>query len=162
MARRPNALNWVDHLVRFWPSIAAGFDFLAVLLASIHTLLHKRDPRAATLWLGIIWLLPLFGPLLYLALGVNRLRRRAISLGVTTPREALSPDVAAPQLEAEHLKTLAQAVRQVVKRPLTTGNRIQHLVNGDETFPAMLEAIASAKKSISLSTYIFDNDENIR
>ena len=43
--------------------MAAGFDFLAALLASIHALLHKRDSRAATLWIGFIWLLPVFGPL---------------------------------------------------------------------------------------------------
>jgi cardiolipin synthase len=38
------------------------------------------------------------------------------------------------------------------------GNRIQPLVNGDEAFPAMISAIESAQTSVSLTTYIFDND----
>src|SRR5271157_2475358 len=35
---------------------------------------------------------------------------------------------------------------------------MQPLVNGDEAFPAMLAAIDAARKSISLASYIFDND----
>ena len=70
----------MEQLTNFWPHIAAGFDLLAVLLASSHALLHKRDPRAATLWLGFIWLLPVLGPAAYLVLGVNRIRRRAVTL----------------------------------------------------------------------------------
>src|SRR6266496_2226914 len=76
------AIDWLDTISRFWPHLVAGFDVLAALLASIHVLLHKRDSRAATLWLGTFWFLPMLGPILYLALGVNRIRRRAISLGV--------------------------------------------------------------------------------
>ena len=73
-------MNWLDQIARFWPHLVAGFDLLAALLASMHALLHKRDSRAATLWIGIIWLMPVFGPILYLVFGVNRIRRRAISL----------------------------------------------------------------------------------
>jgi cardiolipin synthase len=53
---------------------------------------------------------------------------------------------------------LARTVSRVVAQPLTDGNSIEPLVNGDTAFPAMLAAIESAKKSISLCTYIFDND----
>lgn len=153
-------MDWLEHISRFWPHLAAGFDFLASLLASFHALLHKRDSRAATLWLGVIWLLPVFGPLLYLALGVNRIRRRALQLGVqkTLTRPVPENLGEAEHEGAEHLKMLARVVNSVVTRPLLPGNRIQPLVNGDEAFPAMLAAIESAQKTVSLSTYIFDND----
>jgi cardiolipin synthase len=39
--------------------------------------------------------------------------------------------------------------------PLAEGNRTQTLLNGDEIFPSMLEAIAAAKKSITFETYIY-------
>ena len=137
---------------------------LAVLLASGHALLHKRDTRAATLWIGFIWLMPAVGPLLYLALGVNRIRRRALVLGVhKTTRRRMPKNLGEPEHEgAEHLKLLARAVTRVVSRPLTPGNHVQPLVNGDAAFPAMLAAIESAKHSISLVTYIFDNDASGR
>jgi cardiolipin synthase len=153
-------MNWLDKISQFWPHLAAGFDFLAALLASIHALLHKRDSRATTLWLGLIWFLPVLGAILYLTLGVNRIRRRAISLGVhKTFSRPISENLGEPEHDgAKHLQMLARVVGRVVAQPLTSGNKIQPLVNGDEAFPAMLATIEAAKKSITLCTYIFDND----
>jgi cardiolipin synthase len=157
-------MDWLDKLSQFWPHLAAGFDFLAALFASVHALLHKRDSRAATLWLGIIWFLPALGAILYLSLGVNRLRRRAIKLGVhNTFSRPVPENLGEPEHEgAEHLKHIARVVSRLATQPLTAGNKIAPLVNGDEAFPAMLAAIESAKKSISLCTYIFDNDPSGR
>jgi cardiolipin synthase len=153
-------MNWLDQLTRFWPHIAAGFDFLAAAMASCHALLHKRDTRAATIWIGIVWTVPALGSLLYLVLGVNRIRRRAITLGMhKLATRAVPENLGEPEHDgAEHLNMLARVVGKVVAQPLTPGNQIQPLVNGDEAFPAMLAAIKAAKKSISLTTYIFDND----
>src|ERR1017187_1629339 len=153
-------MDWLNKISQFWPHLAAGFDLLASLLASAHALLHKRDTRAATLWIGFIWLMPAVGPLLYLALGVNRIRRRALLLGVhKTTRRGIPEDLGEPEHEgAEHLKLLARVVSRVVNRPLTPGNHVQPLVHGDEAFPAMLAAIESAKHTISMVSYIFDND----
>ncbi len=77
-------LRFLSHglFARFWPHILAVLSFLTSLLASIHAVLNKSDSRAAALWLGFIWLLPFAGPLLYLALGVNRIRRHALSLWI--------------------------------------------------------------------------------
>ncbi len=153
-------MNPLEHVSRFWPHLAAAADFLAAIFASVHALLRKRDSRAAALWIGVVWLVPGLGPLLYLALGVNRIRRRAVSLGVhkaivrPVPENFGEPN----QPDAEHLRMLARAVGRVVGQSLMPGNSIQPFVNGDQAFPAMLAAIESAQKTISLCTYIFDND----
>ncbi len=153
-------MSWLDRLAQFWPHLAAGFDLLASVFASAHALLNKRDSRAATLWLGVIWMLPVLGPLLYLALGVNRIRRRAVSLAVhKTFSRSIPENLGEPEHDgAEHLKHLASVVNRVTTQPLTTGNKIEPLVNGDAAFPVMLAAIESAQSSVSLVTYIFDND----
>jgi len=153
-------MEWHAVLYRFWPHVAAGFDLLACLLASGHTLLHKRDTRAATIWLTVIWMIPALGPLLYLALGVNRIRRRAVKLGVHTYLGRPAPENLGESeaVHAEHLKHIARVVSRVVAQPLTVGNHVEPLVNGDAAFPAMLDAIGSAKKSVTLCSYIFDND----
>jgi cardiolipin synthase len=155
-------MDWLDQIARFRPHLVAGFGLLAALLTSVHALLHKRDSRAATLWIGVIWLMPVLGSIFYLVFGINRIRRRAISLRPKKPSgRAIPQNFGEPEHEgAEHLKMLARVVSRVVAQPLTTGNQIQPLVNGDEAFPAMLAAIESAQKSISLSTYIFDNDKS--
>jgi cardiolipin synthase A/B len=157
-------MNWFEVLTRFWPHLAAACDLLAAIFASAHALLNKRDTRAAALWIGIIWLVPGLGPLLYLALGINRIRRRAISLGVhKTITRPIPEDFGEPkQLAAEHLKLLSRVVSRVVAQPLLPGNKIEPLINGDEAFPAMLAAIESAQKTISLCSYIFDNDPSGR
>ena len=139
-------MNWLAVILKFWPHVAAGFDLLACLLASGHALLHKRDSRAATLWIGVIWALPALGPLLYLALGVNRIRRHAIKLGVhNTLSRPIPENLGEPEpAGAEHLQHLARVVSRLANQALTAGNRIEPLVNGDQAFPAMLAAIETA------------------
>ncbi len=156
-------MNWLSYLAHYWPHLA----ILAVainLFASSHALLNKRDTRAATLWIWVVWVLPILGALFYLVLGINRIRRHALKLGVHQTRKRRVPknlgDTKAAG--AEHLKHIAHVVGHVVKQPLTAGNQITPLINGDGAFPAMLAAIAKAEKSISLCSYIFDNDETGR
>src|SRR5450756_2640846 len=157
-------MDWLTRLSQFWPHFAAGFDVVACLLASSHALLLKRDTRAATIWIFIIWMIPALGPLLYLTLGVNRIRRHAIKLGVhKTFSRPVPEDLGEPEHDgAEHLKHIARVVSRVVAQPLTAGNKIEPLVNGDEAFPAMLAAIESAQKSVTLCSDIFDKDPSGR
>jgi cardiolipin synthase A/B len=44
---------------------------------------------------------------------------------------------------------------QLLGRPIVSGNRVTALLNGDQAFPAMLEAIRSARRSVNLESYIF-------
>ncbi|MBE0544530.1 MAG: PLDc N-terminal domain-containing protein [Verrucomicrobia bacterium] len=159
-------MPWLDQLVLLWPHLVAALSFVAAVLASAHALLNKRDSRAAVLWLGFIWFMPLLGPILYLSLGVNRIRRKALSLRAENPEvipPTLPPDLGESDAPvAEHLRSLARLVERVATRPLAGGNCVQVLVNGDEAFPAMLAAIDGAKKSVALLTYIFDRDPSGR
>jgi cardiolipin synthase len=148
-----------------------GFTILWLLLSVIgsgHALIHKRDPRAATLWVGLIWLAPLFGAALYFILGVNRIKRRAILLRGDLQHFRCSQVVSECSNQqlgemlpagSRHLTSLACSTATVLTRPLLAGNRVELLLNGDAAYPAMLEAIASARHSVALSTYIFDRDE---
>lgn len=143
-----------------------GLAYLvASLVASAHVVLRKRDPRAAIGWVGLIWLAPGLGALLYAVFGVNRIRRRAIALRherlavvVTSelPARTLHPEAAA----AGHpgLVALARLGGRVSGRPLLGGNRVAPLRNGDEAYPAMLAAIEDARASVALSSFIFAPD----
>jgi cardiolipin synthase A/B len=51
--------------------------------------------------------------------------------------------------------TRRPAATELLGRCIETGNRIQALHNGDEIFPAMLDAIGAARRSISFETYIY-------
>jgi cardiolipin synthase len=49
----------------------------------------------------------------------------------------------------------ARTMTHLGGQPVVPGNRVTALQNGDQAFPAMLEAIRSAKRSITLEAYIF-------
>lgn len=160
--------RWITLLepVRHW--IVVGLTVVAAVGASGHAVLHKRDPRAAVGWVGLVLLVPIFGALLYVLLGVNRVRRRAIErrlqagsrvsgpMPVVSGTDALLESVLEP--DDTHLTALGRLVEGVAQRAVVPGNAITPLENGDEAFPAMLGAIEAAEASIALSTYIFDND----
>ncbi|MEJ2547733.1 MAG: PLDc N-terminal domain-containing protein [Gemmatimonadota bacterium] len=59
-----------------WPFLIGLADIVLAVIASSHAILRKREVRAAIGWVGLIWLVPFGGALLYLLLGVNRIRRR--------------------------------------------------------------------------------------
>lgn len=52
-----------------------------------------------------------------------------------------------------------RAIGALLGPPITAGNDAQTLLNGDEIFPAMLEAIGSARHSITFETYIYWSGE---
>ena len=73
-------------------AIVAAFGVAVALVASSHVILNKRDTRAATAWVGLIWLVPVLGTLLYVFLGINRIERRAKVLREeATPYRRLPP-----------------------------------------------------------------------
>jgi cardiolipin synthase len=139
------------------------FTLLDVVLAvpvTVHVLLKKENERAAIAWIGLIWLAPFVGALAYYLFGINRIQRKANRLRKT--RHAPLPDLAAsqPQLTGVTgpVERLLRLGARVHPQPFLAGNRVEPLVNGEEAYPAMLEAIAAARQSVALSTYIFDLD----
>ena len=149
-----------------WPFIVAAVDLAIVLVASAHVVLTKRDNRAALGWIGIIWLAPLVGSILYFTFGINRIRRKARKLRKkeSKRRRQQLDNAAAEELQrvleddALHLASLSQFIGGLSKSPLLTGNTITPLHCGDEAYVRMLAAIEAAENSIALCTYIFDND----
>jgi len=149
-----------------WRITAGILTILLAVIASGHVVLYKRDSRAAVAWVGLIWLVPVLGAALYLLLGINRVRRRAALqrggrwTGITLEWErpvALQSERLLPG-HLHRMHSLAELVDRVTNRPLTAGNAVSPLEGGDAAYPAMLTAIAEARHSVALATYIFDTD----
>ncbi len=157
----------VESITRGWHYVAAALTIFIAAVASGHAVLNKRDSRAAVLWIGVIWLMPGVGAILYLLLGVNRIYRKASTLrgrigrfdsGATAGADAADLTCGCFSGDLSAYDSLAALIGRVVAKPLLRGNRVEILRDGDEAFPVMLKAIAEARTSISLATYIFDND----
>jgi len=130
----------------------------------VHALLYKRDSRAAFGWIAVCVLAPVAGPVLYLFFGLNRVRGRARDLGLTGFRlgyergHRLAALEAIPDSVQPQFRNLAQVGQGLSRHALSDGNRVDTLVNGEQAYPAMLEAIASARSHVLLTTYLLDND----
>jgi cardiolipin synthase A/B len=72
---------------------------------------------------------------------------------LTTPDQPVEHPIAHryDTRDPEFLRTMTH----LLGSPVVPGNRVTALLNGDQAFPAMLEAIRSAKRSITLEAYIF-------
>lgn len=140
----------------------------AAALAIVHALLYKRTSQSALGWIATCILFPLAGPLLYFFFGINRVSRRAKRLWrQSLPAQLrLSSTAAATDTPAKNLELpagfsgLAAFANVATGNPLLPGNDIEILHNGEDTYPAMLDAINRATQCIYLSTYIFRADES--
>ena len=154
-----------------WPTVIAVLGILVALAATAHILLYKSDVRAAIGWTGLVWLSPFVGAVLYWLLGINRIRRRAGRIRrAAVLAHDYTEEIALKRQEAAVLPpgmpgrfvALATAIGTATAQELLPGNRVEPLVDGDEAYPAMLEAIAQARHTIGMSSYILDNDASGR
>lgn len=157
-------LDWVEP---YWPYLLTVVTTILSIIAAVHAIMTKRDVRSALGWAGLVLLSPGLGVILYFCLGINRVRRKALALRDSRTRVpsgfyrfAVDPSETAERYgqDGETLLQIAKTLGFVSGKPLLRGNRIDVLRNGEEAYPAMLEAIAGAQQSISLQSYIFDSD----
>ncbi len=146
-----------------WQLLLAVLHFVLAVGVSAHIVLTKSEVRAAIGWAGLVWLAPVVGSLLYFFLGINLIRRTAGRMRVerdahTAERRARTPaDRSADgTLVPAGYGGLAHLAGRVSTEPLTAGNAVVPLLDGDAAYPAMLAAIAEARVSIGLESYIFD------
>lgn len=145
-------------LLALWPVVAIG--------TAGHALLTRRDARAAWGWIAVCWLFPFAGPALYYVFGVDRLRTRARRFPVDRSGRHIGPAHAADVRNAPPahppvapwLEEVARTADVLTRRPLLGGNTVEPLHNGEEAYPRMLEAIAGARRTVWLASYIFDHD----
>ncbi len=127
------------------------------IAVSVHVLLNKRDAGSSVAWIGLAWLTPILGSILYLLLGINRVKRRA--LGLRRPRPpANSRRATVGKAREDHLAALECAGARITGRSVESGNAFALLHNGDGAYPQMLASIAAAQRTVVLSSYIFRAD----
>ena len=88
----------------------------------------------------------------------------AIAVGVTLIAGLLALNFQTGEKEIEHEVVrlygtqdpqFARAMGVLLGPPIDDGNRFQVLLNGDQIFPSMLDAIRSARRTISFESYIY-------
>lgn len=149
----PLPITWSAPLLE---AVALVFYVLLAGSVTVDILLKKNDVPRALGWIGLVWLTPIFGGLLYYLFGINRVTRRAVKMRWLDAR-AGGPGAACPDT-AEHIALLCAASGRITGEPLAAGNAMRVLDNGDEAYGVMLDEIRGAKNCIALTSYIFRND----
>ncbi len=137
---------------------------MAGIYSAFHAILNTRTSQAAIAWAISLIIIPLFILPLYWIFGNRRFHgymasfRRARLANITTAYKALR------QIEAYHvstidgLKDIILTVKKLQHLPFTSHNSVQLLINGQETYQAMLSAIDQADDYVLLQFYIIQDD----
>ena len=151
--------------------IIIGITFLLATAAAGHALLYKRDPRAALGWIAVCFIFPIAGSVLYFLFGINRVQTRAKKLERRFPfwinidEQSTPQEKGSARLAIRFPEVLAQIARisdAVTRHPLVGGNQVSLFHNGEQAYPAMLDEIDRAKRSVFLVSYIFETNHTGR
>ena len=140
------------------------FDALGIAHAA-HAVMNVRSSQGTIAWGISLVTFPWLAIPLYWILGRNKFHGYAEAMRLAfrqhdqLVREAYSEilefKVALPGKLAQ-LQPLAEDFTGI---PFTSGNAAKLLINGQQTYPAMLKAIASATNYILLQSYIVNDDQ---
>ena len=95
----------------------------------------------------------IFQPVRLLATGISLLA--LLATGCANPGGEKNIQHPIPRLYGAEDPQFARTMGALLGPGVREGNRVDVLLNGDEIFPAMLQAIRSAKKTITFETFIY-------
>lgn len=133
------------------------------LLAAIHIINKNNNPAIKIAWLIPLFTLPIFGGLLYLMFGARRVDRRLTTVTETMRDQYRTPETAAHTREAE-VAALAPRDAALMSHYISRSGGCQPFGNtatdyyptGDAMFPALCDALRSAKRYIFLEYFIIE------
>ena len=152
----------MNHLISLLPAVRAdvmlALGLLIAIAVTLHVLLRKREVGSAVGWIGFAWFAPITGGISYFIFGINRVQRRAQRLRGAEQRRNPRDAWPAPEGGDDHLEPLERGIARITGRATLPGNHVTTYNDGDEAYPPMLAAIAKARRSIAMSSFIFHDD----
>ena len=144
--------------------------YLAVLVAVCARIIYDTNSTVKTLaYLLLAIFIPVFGIFFYFAFGINYRKRELYS------KKIINDDNLWNQVKENISTYSAQTYFNIVESdrpnkqlakylsnemsPLTPGNTARVLINGEEKFPAVIQALEEAKDHIHIEYYIYENDK---
>ncbi len=129
-----------------------------------HILLSNKRPVSTLNWILVVTLLPAAGPLMYIFIGNDRMRRkrlrgryRDVDISRATKRTAR---------EASHIshatRRLLKAVSRINDHPITVVDEVDAYYSGETYYTALLQSIHEATRFVHLQVYLWRNDETGR
>ena len=134
------------------------------ILTAAHAVMVVRSSRGAIAWGISLITFPWVAIPLYWILGKNEFQEYAQALqnAYREKHDLVSQAYCAilkhKALLPDKLSTIEKLTEVFTPLPFTSGNELELLINGEQTYAAMLEAIAQAQDYILLQSYIINSD----
>ncbi|MCM4166333.1 Major cardiolipin synthase ClsA [Arenibacter antarcticus] len=142
---------------------------IIMLLVILRVLYDTRSGSKALAYILFIVMIPVLGILFYFWFGVNYRKRKLYSKKIDQDKKlreelrsrmyAYSARILNSGLIPIKHRNLVEFIRKSSSSPLTANNVVKLLLNGEEKFPELLNALEAAHSHIHLEYYIYENDE---
>lgn len=150
--------------------ILSGLYLLTIIFVCLMIVFENRSPVKTLSWVLVVLLIPFLGIIFYIFFGQNYRKQKIFSKKSLLDLEQLSTYAAKQVISLPELMALeSEKVREKIhliklmlnnnKSGLTEFNKIELLIDGVNTFPAMLEAIREANNFINMEFYRFESDK---
>lgn len=134
------------------------------LLSAVDAVLHARTPQGSMGWAVALVTIPMVAVPLYWMFGRTQFSEyvaamREIDRKVEQVlREERGTVLAEHMVREDDERGELAGFRELASFPFTTGNGAKLLIDGEEAFPALLDAIAKAERYILFQFYILRDD----
>ncbi|MFA6057188.1 MAG: cardiolipin synthase [Taibaiella sp.] len=155
--------------LKHYPTISLVFIILLSVFTIVRIIMDTNNSAKTMAYILLVFLFPIGGAVIYFAFGVNYRRRKLFSKKIILNEDLftkIEDQLSEASLEAlneghENIKGNEDLIRLLLKdskAPLSY-NKVKLLINGEEKFAAVLQALESAELFIHMEYYIFDDDE---
>lgn len=154
-------MNWI---------LIADIVYIIILILVCLRIVYDTDSTTKALaYLLLAIFVPVAGMLFYFSFGINYRKRKLYSKKLIKDH-ALRKELEAKIISSTETNLTSNSdiirdgdslVHLLLKdswSPLTTGNYVKLLFNGEEKFPELLQVLRSAKHHIHIQYYIYEND----
>lgn len=143
--------------------------FIILIFVCIRIILDTRSSSKTLAYLLLAIFFPIGGMIFYFIFGINYHKRQIYSKKLVEDEEQLyilnqqTISLSAQNLERNALDigqgdSLVSLLMNDSLSPLTSGNAVKLLINGEEKFPEMISVLENARHHIHLEYYIYDDD----
>lgn len=153
-----------------WIELATTAYIVVIIIVCLNIIYNTPSTAKALSYVLVSIFLPVIGMIIYFTVGLNYRKKKLYSKKIVRDKTALEDLRRRVTVESEKAWDTKEPAIQKHKKlalyllndgmsPLSGGNEVKLLINGEKKFPAVLEALKNAKHHIHIEYYIFEDGD---
>lgn len=144
-------------------SITIIIFYLLGFLCAASAILRSRTPQGATAWVLALITVPFFTVPLFIIFGRSKFygyttKRKELDRRISSKLNDMQESMIKDEVAPAELHQFIQSVGQLTRPGFTSNNKIDLLIDAQETYLSMLEELEKAKSYIIFQFYVFRMD----